>query len=126
VLSLRIFGSCSSSGRATTSAETTWEGFAIDQVIRLLDAETPAYFYRTHAGAELDLLIVRGARRWGFEMKFGDTPALTKSMRVALHDLRLDHLFVVHPGERSTPLADRVSSLALADLHALTERCRDT
>lgn len=103
----------------------SWEGFVIDQVIGLLDAENHAYFYRTYAGAEIDLLIVRGRRRWGFEMKVGDTPSVTKSMRVAQQDLGLDHLFVVHPGDRSTPLAEGISSLSLTDLHTVRERCRD-
>ena len=101
---------------AHPSLGASWEGFVIDQVIRRLDAERDAYHYRTHAGAELDLLIVRGDRRFGFEAKHGDTPTVTRSMHVALHDLRLEHLFVVHPGERSFALAPRISSLALRDL----------
>lgn len=100
----------------------SWEGFVIDQVIRRLDAERDAYHYRTHAGAELDLLIVRGERRFGFEAKHGDTPTITKSMHVALEDLRLEHLFVVHPGERSFVLGPRISSLALRDLDAEMRR----
>ena len=86
------------------------------------DAERDAYHYRTHGGAELDLLIVRGARRFGFEAKHGDTPAITKSMHVAVADLRLEHLFIVHPGERSFPLDSRISSLALRDLDAEVRR----
>jgi hypothetical protein len=107
---------------AHPSLGASWEGFVIDQVIRRLDAERDAYHYRTHGGAELDLLIVRGARRFGFEAKHGDTPAITKSMHVALADLRLEHLFIVHPGERSLPLDSRISSLALRDLDAEVRR----
>ncbi|MBI2894345.1 MAG: ATP-binding protein [Deltaproteobacteria bacterium] len=94
----------------------SWEGFALEQVVRRLDAERDAYFYATHGGAELDLLIVRGRRRLGFEFKHADLPDVTRSMHVALADLRLEHLFVVHPGERSHGLRERVSALALRDL----------
>ena len=101
----------------------SWEGFAVEQVIRRFDADRDAYYYRTHAGAELDLLLVRGSRRIGFEMKYADAPQTTKSMHIAIEDLRLDRLFVVHPGERSYPLRDRIEALALGDLdragHAL-------
>jgi len=102
----------------------SWEGFVIDQVIRRLRAEREAFFYRTHAGAELDLLIVKGSRRFGFEAKHGDTPTITKSMRVAQQDLRLDHLWIVHPGERSLALDDHISSLALRDLDELARERR--
>ena len=94
----------------------SWEGFAVDEVIRSLDAERDAYFYATHSGAELDLLIVRGSRRFGFEMKVADAPAATRSMHVVLEDIGLERLFVVHPGTRSYELQDRISALALRDL----------
>lgn len=100
----------------------SWEGFAIEQVIGRLRAERDAYFYRTHAGAELDLFVVRNGKRYGFEMKFSDAPEVTKSMHVALADLKLDHLFVVHPGERSDPLRERISTLSLRDLDAAARR----
>jgi len=102
----------------------SWEGFVVDQVIRRLDAERDAFFYRTHAGAELDLLIVRGSRRFGFEAKHGDTPTVTKSMHFAQQDLGLDHLWVVHPGERSYPMDDGISALAIDDLDALAQERR--
>jgi hypothetical protein len=100
----------------------SWEGFAVDQIVRRLGAERDAYFYATHGGAELDLLIVRGERRYGFELKVADTPAVARSMHVALADLRLNHLFVVHPGERSFPLRERISALALRDLDTAKRR----
>jgi hypothetical protein len=98
----------------------SFEGFAIEQLISRLSAERDAYFYRTHAGAELDLFVARG-RRYGFEVKHGDTPTVTKSMRIASADLRLHHLWVVHPGPRSYPLADGISALALRDLGSLAK-----
>lgn len=94
----------------------SWEGFALDQAIRLMHAEHDAYFYRTHAGAELDLLVTRRGRRFGYEFKYADAPALTKSMHVALDDLGLEKLWVVYPGERTYPLHTKVEALPLAKL----------
>lgn len=97
----------------------SWEGFALEQVIRFVDAERDAYFWATHGGAELDLLINRGGRRYGFEFKYCDAPGTTKSMRVALHDLRLDRLFVVYPGQRRFDLDELITALPLAEVAQL-------
>lgn len=94
----------------------SWEGFALEQAIRLMNAEHDAFFYRTHAGAELDLLVTRHGRRYGYEFKHADAPTLTKSMRVALEDLGLARLWVVHPGERAYPLHERVEVVPLSKL----------
>ncbi len=104
----------------------SFEGFAVDQIIRHFDATRDSFFYRTQAGAELDLLITKDGRRVGFEVKHGDTPTLTRSMHIAMEDLELSHLYVVHPGERSQPMADNISSLALRDLSALKTSPRTT
>lgn len=71
------------------------------------------YFWATHMGAELDLLVRRGTVTLGFEFKRTDTPALTRSMRVALEDLRLKYLYVMHPGADTFPLAPQVTAVAL-------------
>ena len=92
----------------------SWEGYAIEQTIRFLNADRDAYFWSTHGGAELDLLVIRGGKRYGFEFKFADAPRTTKSMHVALHDLKLERLYVVYPGPRAFPLADRIETLPLA------------
>ncbi len=94
----------------------SWEGFAVEHVINLLRAERDAYFWATHGGAELDLLVSRGGRRYGFEFKFADAPGTTKSMRVALADLGLERLFVVYPGDRGFPLDERIEAVPLAQL----------
>ena len=94
----------------------SWEGFAMEQVIGILRAERDAYFWATHGGAELDLLIVRGGRRYGFEFKFADTPTTTKSMRVALADLKLETLFVVYAGDRNFLLGEKIEAVSLAKL----------
>ena len=77
----------------------SWEGFAIEQVIRFADADRDAYFYATHGGAELDLLITRGGRSYGFEFKFKDAPSSTKSMRMVIQDLDLTRLYIIYPGD---------------------------
>ena len=93
----------------------SWEGFAIDRVIDRLGARPDqCHFWRTQAGAELDLLVVAGRRRYGFEFKRTDTPsALTRSMHVAADDLRLDRLDVVHPGRETYELRKGFRALAL-------------
>ena len=93
----------------------SWEGFALAAVEARLGARRgESYFYATHGGAELDLLVVRGHRRLGFEFKRTTAPEFTRSMRVALADLRLDRLEVIHAGEHTFPLADRVRAVPLA------------
>jgi len=93
----------------------SWEGFAIEQVIARFPTRD-TYFWSTHAGAELDLFLLTGGKRIGFEFKFNDTPSTTKSMRIALTDLKLDHLWVVHPGLRRYALGDRIEAIGLAEL----------
>jgi predicted AAA+ superfamily ATPase len=102
----------------------SWEGFALDQTIRLAHAERDAYFWATHGGAELDLLILRRGKRWGFEFKHEDAPRMTKSMHVAIADLGLEHLFVVHPGDASYEFAARTSVVGLGELPAALRRWR--
>jgi predicted AAA+ superfamily ATPase len=78
------------------------------------------YFWRTHTGAELDLLVVRGRRRLGFEIKRTTAPAFTPSMRSALADLKLDSLTVIHAGDASFPLAKRVRAVVWRAIGAET------
>ena len=93
----------------------SWEGFALEQMLRIAQPEQ-AYFWATHAGAELDLLMFKQGRRVGVEFKRMDAPRLTPSMRVAMSDLRLDALFVVYPGDRRYTLAQGVEAVPLAHL----------
>ncbi len=96
-------------------AGASWEGFAIQEVIRRLDARAnQCFFWATHAGAELDLMVIKGRRRLGFEIKLTDSPGVTASMRTALVDLRLDSLDVIHAGRETYPLTDRIRAVALA------------
>ena len=75
-----------------------------------------AYFWGTHSGAELDLLLLHSGRRLGFEFKFSEQPATTKSMRIAQHDLSLDHLYIVYPGKHDYPLDESITAMALPHL----------
>jgi predicted AAA+ superfamily ATPase len=98
----------------------SFEGFVVDQAAQLLGAaREDLYFWRTADGAELDLLWARGGRRVGIEMKFTSAPTLTPSMRIALADLKLERLLVVHAGNDSWPMAERVEAVSI---RALPER----
>jgi hypothetical protein len=95
----------------------SWEGFAIGTVVdRLRAGWDECYFWATHAGAEIDLLVVRGRSRLGFEITRTSAPAVTRSMRTALDDLSLTRLDVVHAGAHTFPLAPRIRAVALARL----------
>jgi uncharacterized protein len=93
----------------------SWEGFALEQTLHLTGAQD-AYFWATHGGAELDLLLLRGNRRIGFEFKLSTTPSMTKSMHVATADLGLNHLVVVHPGEESYAWNDHAEAVSIKAL----------
>ena len=99
----------------------SFEGFVVEQLIGALETQD-AYFWATHAGAELDLLVFAGGKRYGFECKFADAPGTTRSMRVALQDLGLDHLWIVYPGDEGYVLDDRISVLPVAEIGTLVER----
>jgi predicted AAA+ superfamily ATPase len=97
---------------------SSWEGFAIEQIIGTLETRD-TYFWATHAGAELDLLIMAKGKRFGFELKYADAPARRRSMLIALEDLHLAHLWVVYPGDQAYDLDDKISVIPMADLTRL-------
>jgi predicted AAA+ superfamily ATPase len=91
----------------------SWEGFGLGLVAERLGVEPEeCHFWATHAGAELDLLIVRGRTRIGFEFKRTTAPRVTPSMRTALADLGLSRLDVIHAGSDTFPLAPRIRAVA--------------
>jgi predicted AAA+ superfamily ATPase len=95
----------------------SWEGFAMFEVVRRLGARPEeCYFWATHTGAELDLLVVRGRKRWGFEFKRTDAPGVTPSMRTALTDLGLDSIDVIHAGSETYPLHRKMRAVSLERL----------
>jgi len=93
----------------------SFEGFAIEEILAALGASADeAYFWRTHAGAELDLLVVRGRRRLGFEVKLTDAPRRTRSMTSAAETLGLDELVVVHAGTASYPIGENMRAVPVS------------
>ena len=93
----------------------SWEGYAIEQAIGVAQPDE-AYFWATHQGAELDLLLLKDGRRFGVEAKRADAPRLTRSTRIALDELKLEHLAILYPGSRGYALSDRVTVVPLEAL----------
>lgn len=104
-------------------AGASWEGFAIEQILSIL-GDDQAWFWRTQAGAELDLLVMRNGRRYGFEFKLSDNPATTRSMTVAMQDLGLERLYLVFPGPGRFPLRERVERVPLSEIEDVAREIR--
>jgi len=98
----------------------SWEGFVIEQILGTLQTRD-AYFWATHSGAELDLLVHAGGKRYGFEFKYADAPGSTRSMHIAVEDLSLEHLWVVYPGRHDYPLGNKISALSIDSIPQLGE-----
>ena len=90
----------------------SWEGYVIEESLRAVAPEE-AFFWATHQGAEIDLVLIKDGRMLGVECKRVDAPRLTPSMRIALDDLKLDRIAVVYPGAKRFPLAERVEAVPL-------------
>jgi len=98
---------------------SSWEGFAIEQILQTV-RPAEAFFWATHNGAELDLFFLHRGRRYGAEVKFSEAPKLTRSMRIAINNLGLDHLWIIYPGLQAYPVHEKITVLPLrdvADLH---------
>lgn len=93
----------------------SWEGFVIEQ-IAAIRPDLELWFWQTQAGAEIDLFLQCGDRRIGVECKLSDRPSTTRSMHIALQDLRLDHIYVVYPGDKALPLDEKISTISLPEL----------
>jgi len=96
----------------------SWEGFALEQIL-IHFGDRDAYFWRTQRGAELDLLLLRQGRRWGFEFKCTDAPSTSRAMHLSVDDLQLERLWVVYPGDKRYPLAEKITALPLSELPGL-------
>ncbi len=95
----------------------SWEGFALESVCRAVGkSDEDFYFWRTHAGAELDLFWQHHGRNWGVEFKYADAPRRTRSMTSVLQDLELEHLWIVYPGQEKYILDDRITVLPFSDI----------
>ena len=96
----------------------SWEGYVLEEILKTAESDE-AYFWATHQGAELDLLLMRKGRRVGIEVKRADAPTMTPSMRIALADLQLDELNIVYPGPRPYKLAPRVKVMPVSEVPGL-------
>ncbi len=98
----------------------SFEGFVIQQVISISNLATENFFfYRTYQGTELDLFWMQKGKRYGLEIKYSDAPAITKSMIIAIQDLKLHRLYVVYPGQDAYPLAKNVMVLPVHQIAKL-------
>lgn len=97
-----------------------WEGFALEEVINCLQIRSDdCYFWSTHNEAELDLFAFKQGKRLGFECKYTDNPKITKSMNIALEDLKLDHLYVIFPGNQHFPMSEKITAYGLGVLETI-------
>ena len=98
----------------------SWEGYVLKEILRRMKTDpSECFFWATHAGAELDLLIVRGEKRIGFEIKRTTAPSVTPSMRISIKDLKLEKLVVIHAGEQEFRLHDHIEAVPLKKLGML-------
>lgn len=103
----------------------SWEGFALEQVLRLNHSHE-AYFWATQSGAELDLLLFKDGKRIGYEFKYAEKPSVSRSMRIALQDLRLDELRIVCPGDVEASLDEKICALGISRLEQIETRPEQT
>ena len=98
----------------------SWEGFALEQILRTL-RPAQAYYWATHGGAELDLLVSVQGKRYGFEIKLNESPAITASMRTAIEVLSLEQLWIVYPGTHAHPVDEKIALLPLTKIESLSQ-----
>lgn len=93
----------------------SWEGYVVEEV---LDAVRPdeAFFWATHQGAEIDLILRKNGKMFGVECKRTDAPGMTPSIRIALDDLKLEGIAVVYPGVKRFPIASGVEAIPLCEI----------
>ncbi len=96
----------------------SWEGFALEEILRFTRPDE-AYFWAVHSGSELDLLLFRDGRKTGVEFKRNDAPGLTRSMSIAMKDLKLDELFVIYPGTRTYELSEKIKVIPLTEIETI-------
>ncbi len=97
-------------------AGPSWEGFVIEALIAAAPAATRAYFYRTQAGAEVDLVLEFTAdQRWAIEIKKSSAPTIGKGFAIACDDLAAERRIVVHKGDETYPMRGGVEALTLLD-----------
>lgn len=93
-----------------------WEGFAMEHVLRFLEARNEdCYYWSTQGGAEIDLVVNTFEGRFGFEFKYGQTPSTTKSMQIAKKELGLKHIYVIHSGTGKKSLGEKITAVGLSE-----------
>lgn len=95
---------------------SSFEGFVIEEIIRHFDGYDQSYFWSTHSGSELDLLLKIGPKRIGFEVKYTDHPKITKSMHSALENLNLYHLYVIIPGSEHFRMNEKITCIGVMNI----------
>lgn len=99
----------------------SWEGLALNTIITHLNIEKDeAFFWSAYTGAELDLLIIRGKQRLGFEFKRTLAPDKTRSMQTSLEDLKLSHLYIINPGQETFPLTSHITVIGIEQIESTT------
>jgi len=96
-------------------AGASWEGFIIEQIL-LSEPHDEAFFWATHQGAEIDLILRRGDTLLGIEVKRTDMPKITPSIRIAVEDIKLDEVAIIYPGDKRFPLSDHVTAVPISDI----------
>ncbi len=104
-------------------AGASFEGMVIEHIINRLRSRS-CYFWGTHGGAELDLLVIVNGKRYGFEIKYRDSISTTRSMRSAIQDLKLEHLWIVHPGAENYQLDETISTVSFERITTLVDRLK--
>ena len=101
----------------------SFEGFAVEHIVNHLQSENN-FFWGTHAGAELDLMATIAGKRYGFEIKYSESVGSTRSMRTAIADLELEHLWIVYPGSECYTLDQSISVVSIEQVTELIDRLR--
>jgi len=100
------------------SVGASWEGFALEEVLKSINP-TQVFFWATHNNAELDLFFMHKGKRYGIEFKLKEDPEITKSMRIAINDLNLEHLWIVYPGTDAYPVEKKISVCPISNIAAI-------
>jgi hypothetical protein len=119
LLSLPDFHSLAGHPRVGAS----WEGFALEQTLQRIKSPQ-AFFWATHGGVAIDLLLLYRGRKFGIEFKFSEAPKVTKSMVTALEVLKLNRLWLIYPGQHAYPIHEKISALPLKEIGSLTGQIR--
>ena len=93
----------------------SWEGYALEEILHIVEPDE-SYFWATHNGAEIDLILAKNGKMFGVEFKRSDSPRITSSMHIALSDLALEQILVIYPGDTSFRLSDRIRAVALKNM----------